>query len=173
MLQRQPGGPCSWAVRRASHSLPIQNATKNPCPLLVGQGFDTHERQLCQPALPASLRIPFAAARHTDVTTTAGWPLLMGRPARFVLSPNLKRNKEPLPSTRGAGVRRSCAAALAAGTAGHCQPALPAGFTRWNLLRMAGMAICTNTANSRMEPLMVSLMRASSPREEMILSMMV
>ena len=52
----------------------------------------------------------------------------------------------------------------------RCQPALPA---RWNLARTAGMAICTNTARSRMEPLMVSLISASRPREEMILSIMV
>ena len=76
-------------------------------------------RTLPAPAQGTSpLRIPFAAPRHTDVTTTAGRPLLVGRPARFALSPNPKRNKEPLPSTRGAGVRRSRAAALSAGTAG-------------------------------------------------------
>ena len=79
-------------------------------------------RTLPAPAQGTSLlRIPFAAARHTDVTTTAGRPLLVGRPARFALSPNPKRNKEPLPSTRGAGVRRSRAAALSAGIAGHLE----------------------------------------------------
>ena len=39
MLQRKPDGPCSWAVRRFLHFVTIRNATKNPCPLLVGQGF--------------------------------------------------------------------------------------------------------------------------------------
>ena len=37
--QRKPGGPCAWAARRASHLLPIQNATKKPRPILVGAGF--------------------------------------------------------------------------------------------------------------------------------------
>ena len=61
-------------------------------------------------ALPAPaqgicpLRIPFAAARHPDVTTQAGRPLLVGRPARFALSNRQKRNKAPLPhNPRGRG----------------------------------------------------------------------
>ena len=51
------------------------------------------------------LRIPLATARHPHVATKAGRPLLMGRPALFTLCHNQKRNQEPLPPARGAGVR--------------------------------------------------------------------
>ena len=151
MLQHKPGGPCSWAVRRALLSLPVRNATKNPCPLLLGQGFAAPPRQRWLAALPPylptqklaflpfpgcfpfrrgygglrphplkghwPLRIPLAAAQFPLVTTQAGRPLLMGRPARFVPFHNQKRNKARPPPTRGAGAHRSSAAALAGGTA--------------------------------------------------------
>ncbi len=32
----RPGGPCAWAVRRASYSPQIKNATQNPRPMLSG-----------------------------------------------------------------------------------------------------------------------------------------
>ena len=35
----RPGGPCAWAVRRASYSPQIKNATQNPRPILVGVGI--------------------------------------------------------------------------------------------------------------------------------------
>ena len=38
MPQHAPDGPCSYAVRRAFSSLPVRNATKNPCPLTRGAG---------------------------------------------------------------------------------------------------------------------------------------
>ena len=56
MPQHAPDGPCSWAVRRVFSSLPVRNATKNPCPLFARQGFIAHSRQLRLPAPPTGLR---------------------------------------------------------------------------------------------------------------------
>ena len=44
MLQRQPGGPCSWATRRASHPPTIKNATKPLCPIIHGAEGRSHKR---------------------------------------------------------------------------------------------------------------------------------
>ena len=58
-----------------------------------------------------------AAARFPNVTTNAGRLLRVSRPASYSLShSNQKRNKARLPPTRGAGARRSYAAALAVDT---------------------------------------------------------
>ena len=63
------------------------------------------------------LRIPLAAARFPNVTTNAGRLLRVSRPASYSFPrSNQKRNKARLPPTRGAGARRSYAAALVVDT---------------------------------------------------------
>ena len=53
--QRQPDGPCSWAVRRLAlpPSAPSGMTTKRACPLRVGQARAAPTRQPWPPALPA------------------------------------------------------------------------------------------------------------------------
>ena len=109
-LQRNPNGaapsrqpwPPALPARTAGRLLllsrpaslllpPSKNATKNACPLLLGQAFAAPPRQLCQPALPAH---------------TAGRLLLLSRPASLLpIPPFQKRNKERLSPSLGTGVR--------------------------------------------------------------------
>lgn len=77
MLQRKPGGPYSWAVRRASLSLPVRNATENPCPRLVGQGFAAPSRQRWQAALPPYLPTQKLAKMAEMTSSEASRPVTL------------------------------------------------------------------------------------------------
>ena len=116
---------CVWGKRNFSARKPPRSA----------RGADGRRRWISSPSgllsLPAGprrappapaqgtcpLRIPLAAARFPNVTTNAGRLLRVSRPASYSLShSNQKRNKARLPPTRGAGARRSYAAALVVDT---------------------------------------------------------
>ena len=97
---RKPGGPYTWAVRRASLSFLSETQPRTPAPFLSGRGSTTHSRQLWQPILSAgsartrsrdlSLENPFCCRANAAAPrsfTIAGRPLLVGRPAGFALSP--------------------------------------------------------------------------------------
>ena len=130
-LQRNPNGaapsrqpwPPALPARTAGRLLllsrpaslllpPSKNATKNACPLLLGQAFAAPSRQPWPPALPAR------GSRAAPAPEPSG------------VAPPIpsfqKRNKERLSPSPGTGVRRSPAAALSAGTAGPHSRAAPA-----------------------------------------------
>ena len=155
-----------------------RNETKQVRPLLVGRSCVTNAPKALSAGTaglhplksPNPWESPFLEtppfSPHLSVPQNAagGRPLLLGRPpSTRTVAPFGPKRSTPAPCSWG-----GCASTS---SQRHCQPALPAA--RWSLARMAGMAIWTNTARSRMEPLMVSLISASRPKEEMILSIMV